>query len=77
MILKTGETRVGEEKSEIEVAISGESNKISINSQYLLDCLQVISSDKIILEINESVSPIKVLSPSDENFVYIIMPLKI
>lgn len=77
MILKTGETRVGEEKSEIEVAISGDSNKISINSQYLLDCLQVISSDKIILEVNESVSPIKVLSPSDENFVYIIMPLKI
>jgi len=77
MILSTGETRVGEEKSEIDVAISGDSNKISINSQYLLDCLQVISTDKILLEVNESVSPVKVLSPSDEDFVYIIMPLKI
>ena len=37
----------------------------------------MISTDKVLLEVNESVSPIKVLSPSDEDFVYIIMPLKI
>ncbi|MBT6143260.1 DNA polymerase III subunit beta [bacterium] len=77
VILSTGETRVGEEKSEIEVAISGESNKISLNSQYLLDCLQVVSSGKILVEANESVSPIKILDPKDEDFIYIIMPLKV
>jgi DNA polymerase III sliding clamp (beta) subunit (PCNA family) len=35
MMVSSEETRVGEEKAEIDVKISGENNKISLNSQYL------------------------------------------
>lgn len=75
--ISTDETKVGEERAEINVKINGENNKIALNAQYLLDVLNFIQSDKVLLEIEDKLSPaiIKPLKKSD--YVYIIMPLKI
>lgn len=79
MAVSSEETRVGEEKAEIDVKIEGENNKISLNSQYLLDVLTHISEDKINLVINDKASPavIKLTGDKSGSYVYIIMPLKI
>ncbi len=79
MMVSSEETRVGEEKAEIDVKISGENNKISLNSQYLLDVLTHIGEDKITLVINDKASPavIRLTGEKGDSYVYIIMPLKI
>lgn len=75
--ISTDETRVGEERAEISVKIEGENNKIALNAQYLLDVLNCVHGDRILLEIEDKLSPAVVKSVDDKDYVYIIMPLKI
>ncbi len=75
--ISTDETKVGEEKAELNVKIDGENNKIALNAQYLLDVLNYIQSDNVILEVDDKLSPAVVRSVKEKDYVYIIMPLKI
>jgi DNA polymerase-3 subunit beta len=77
LIISTEETRFGEEKTKLDIEIIGENNKISLNSQYLLDVLSVKEGEKVVIEVNEKLSPIKVAPEKNPNYTYIIMPLKV
>lgn len=77
MNISTEETKVGEEKAEIEIDISGENNKIALNSQYLLDALSYIDIEKACIELNDKLSPAVIKPCKEEDYVYIIMPLKV
>lgn len=71
------ETKVGEEKAELPVKIDGENNKTSLNAQYLLDVLTYINEDKILILMNDKVSPVVIKPIKGDDYVYIIMPLKV
>lgn len=75
--ISTDETKVGEEKAEINVKIQGENNKIALNAQYLLDVLNFITGDSVALEIEDKLSPAVVKPLKEQDYIYIIMPLKI
>ena len=77
LTVSTDETRVGEEKAELDVKIEGENNKIALNAQYLLDVLNFIQSENVILEIDDKLSPAVIRPVKEKDYVYIIMPLKI
>jgi len=77
LVVSSEETKVGEEKAEVMVKIEGENNKISLNAQYLLDVLTYIGEDKILFIMNDKVSPATIKPLKDEDYVYIIMPLKV
>lgn len=77
LTISTDETRIGEEKAELDVKITGDNNKITLNAQYLLDVLNYIQSDEVILEIDDKLSPAVVRPLKEKDYVYIIMPLKI
>jgi len=78
MVISSEETKVGEEKAELIIKLEGEESKISLNAQYLLDVLNYISDEKIIIMMNDKSSPavVKPVKKTDE-YIYIIMPLKI
>lgn len=75
--ITTDETKVGEEKSEIEVEINGENNKIALNSQYLADVLNYVDDEKICIELSDKLSPAVIKPCKKEDYIYIIMPLKV
>lgn len=77
MLVSSDETKVGEEKAELNIKIEGENNKISLNAQYLLDVLTYLGDDKVALSMNDKSSPAVINPVKDEDYVYIIMPLKI
>ncbi len=77
LTVATDETRVGEEKAELDVKIQGENNKISLNAQYLLDVLNFIQSEDVLFEIDDKLSPAVVRPLKEKDYVYIIMPLKV
>lgn len=77
VFISTQETLIGTDKNEISIAISGESTKISVNSQYLMDVLNVIGDSVVSLQVTDRILPIKVLDKKEPNFQYIIMPLKV
>ena len=77
MTVSSEETKVGEEKAELLIKMEGDNNKISLNAQYLLDVLTYINDDKIVMVMNDKVSPALIKSVKRDNYSYIIMPLKV
>jgi len=77
MTLSSEETKVGEEKAELAIKIEGENNKISLNAQYLLDVLMYIDDDKVLFQMSDKSSPAVIKPLKAEDYVYIIMPLKV
>jgi DNA polymerase-3 subunit beta len=77
LVVTSDETKVGKEDSVLEVKVEGEENKISLNSQYLIDVLAQINDENVVININDKTSPAKIMPEKEEGYVYIIMPLKI
>lgn len=74
--IATDETRLGEEKAEMDIKIQGENNKVAINSQYLLDVLSRLK-EKVNIEMDEKLTPVVVRPNKSDDYLYIIMPLKV
>lgn len=74
--LATDETSVGEERAEVAIKIEGENNKIAINSNYLLDVLSHLK-ENVAIEMSEKLTPVVVRPTKGEDYLYIIMPLKV
>jgi DNA polymerase-3 subunit beta len=77
LTISSEETKVGEEKADVIAKVEGENNKISLNSQYLLDVLTYINEDKVLFFMNDKASPASIKPVEDGGYVYIIMPLKV
>jgi len=60
-----------------EAEIKGEKQKIAFNYKFLIDFLTNLSSKKIIIELVRSDSPAVFKSEKNENFLHIIMPVRI
>ncbi len=76
LIISSLNPQIGEAKVEIEAEISGEKNSLSFNYQYLLDGLSNILSDEISLEVIDDSSPALIKPQPEENFLYLLMPIK-
>lgn len=68
---------MGEAREEIDVQYSGEAIEIGFNSRYLLDCLAVITSDKLELKLKDRLSPGILRGAGENNHTYVIMPMRI
>ena len=60
----------------IEISHSG-THKIGLNVRYLLDVLQVLDSVEIIFEFKGPMSACVIKDPMDDDFLSVIMPLRI
>ena len=67
----------GSSKSEVEAETTGDPIEVAFNARYLLDVLNVTADENVILGFNDVASAGTVRSEKDENYVYIIMPLKL
>lgn len=74
--IATEETSVGEEKAEVDIKINGENNKIAVNSQYLLEVLARLK-ENVSIEMDEKLTPVIVRPVKKQDYLYIIMPLKV
>jgi DNA polymerase-3 subunit beta len=68
---------VGEADDEIDVEYEGEERNIGYNVKYLADAVEVIEEENIDFEINDEMRPTILRGTGNENFLCIIMPLKI
>ena len=66
---------VGENKTNVDAAISGEEVDLSFNFRYFLDCFQSIATDSLAIKLNGSARPIVVTPLGDASFLYLIMPM--
>jgi DNA polymerase-3 subunit beta len=70
-------SEIGENSSTVEVVAQGVSAEVSLNSRYLLDALNVISSDEVVFGFSGKLAPCVLHEASDKPaYKHIIMPLK-
>lgn len=73
-IVKSVASELGENDSKIETPVEDE-GKVTLNSRFLTDALNVLDENNIIFEFSNRVSPILLRNQEDEDYTHIIMPL--
>lgn len=68
---------LGEASEKISVEYNGKDMEIGFNARYLIDALSAFDGGEITLELNNELSPVIVKSESLQNYIGIIMPLKL
>jgi DNA polymerase-3 subunit beta len=68
---------LGEANDEIAAEYTGDELALGFNSGYLLDILEVMNSEKVIMEMQAPLSPVLVKDEQDENYRCVIMPMRI
>lgn len=66
---------IGDNEGEIDAVIDGEEAKIAFNGRYLMDVLQVMDSDRAIIETSSPSSPGVLRPVGDDTFVHVVMPM--
>lgn len=70
-------TATGTSYDEIPCDIEGESIEIGFNNRYMLDALRYSGCDEVVLEISGAGSPMKVLPTEGEDFLFLVLPVRI
>lgn len=76
LTLTTKQTQIGKDESTITVSSDGKDNKIAISSFYLSDFLGRIDAPELIMELSDKMHPAVFKMPANENFLHLIMPLR-
>ncbi|HEV7702332.1 MAG TPA: DNA polymerase III subunit beta [Candidatus Paceibacterota bacterium] len=66
---------IGENKTHVDAALTGEDVQLGFNYKYFLDCFQSITTDSISIKFAGSLKPIIISPVSDTSFTYLIMPM--
>lgn len=70
-------TTIGRAYDECPCATQGESVEMGFNSRYLLDALRFCGGDEVTLEISGPLSPMKVLPPEGDSFLFLVLPMRL
>jgi DNA polymerase III subunit beta len=68
---------LGDAKETLSLDYSGSNLEVGFNARFFIDALQVMESESIMVELNDSVSPAIVHGESDPGFQALIMPMKL
>ena len=66
---------IGENKTYLDAALTGESLELGFNYKYFLDCFQSINTDSLSINLAGASRPIVITPVSDASFTYLIMPM--
>lgn len=66
-----------EAEEELEIAYSGDSIDIGFNVTYMIDVLNNVASDQVIFSFADANSSCLVTVPNDDNYKYVVMPMRI
>ncbi len=66
----------GESQIELEADVKGIDNEVTINYRYLLDGLNNIEGEMVRLGILNNTTPCVLRSEKDDNYLYIVMPIR-
>jgi DNA polymerase-3 subunit beta len=73
--LSSANNDIGENKTYLDAAITGENIEIGFNYKYFLDCFQSITTDSVSIKLSGVASPIVISPVGDASFIYLIMPM--
>ena len=75
--LSVSRQEVGEETEHLEGEYSGEEMTIAFNTRYLTDGVSAIGSEDVILDTSDPLKPGLISGVGEENFRYLLMPVRL
>ena len=70
-------TEIGNAKDEVNVNMTGENVNMGFNSKYLIEALRAADTDAVKINIGSSLSPITIVPNEGEDFIFVVLPVKI
>ena len=77
LIINSNSPEIGKIEEQLSIEMEGEDTQIAFNSKYLIDSLKVVDAEEILLELTGSLSPGIIKPAEDENYIYLILPIRI
>jgi DNA polymerase-3 subunit beta len=74
--IKAASSQIGENSTVLPADIQGDGGNISYNARYLLDFLNVVSTPRVRLRINDPLGPGVSGIEEDDSYTYVIMPIR-
>lgn len=75
--VRSDNPELGDASEDIEVDYDGGSLSIGFNASYLIDVLTRVEGDEVILELNEELDPCVIKPVDSEDFLGVVMPLRL
>ena len=76
IIIEAVAGQTGSQQAELPAKIDGQNNSVRLNYRYLLECLNVLSAGQVIIKLIDDVAACQISAPKDDNYQYIIVPLR-
>jgi len=77
LTVTTSNPDIGEATDEIAIEYAGEKTALGLNARYLLDIIEVMSSEKVIMEFQGALNPVLLRDEQDAEYRCVIMPMRI
>lgn len=70
-------TALGTANDKIPAEITGAGVEIGFNNRFLFEALRVCDTDEVYLQLNGSVSPLVIVPPDGDRFLFLILPVRL
>jgi len=70
-------TTVGRAVDNCEVEVEGEKVELGFNAKFMLEAMKATECDEVVVTMNGNISPITIRPAAGEDFIYIVMPMRI
>jgi DNA polymerase-3 subunit beta len=77
MTLASVSPEIGEAKEVVPVGFKGDQIEVGFNARYLMDVLEVIGQEEVLLGITDELSPAVIKPVGEENYISVIMPMRV
>jgi len=77
LVLSATTNEVGDSKAEVNAKVDGSEIQIAFNARYILDALSVLGSDEVELQFDGPLSPGLIRTPESDDYLYVIMPIRV
>ena len=64
-------------EGDIDAVVEGKSIDIGFNPRYVLEALKAIEDEEICIEFNSSISPVLIKPVNKNDFIYVVLPIKL
>lgn len=70
-------TSLGTANDKISAQIDGERIEIGFNNRFIIEALRVCDTDEVLIKLNSPVSPIIILPPEGDSFLFLVLPVRL
>jgi DNA polymerase-3 subunit beta len=77
LVVSSSNPDIGEAKEEVAIGYKFDKLTLGFNARYMIDILEAMVSEKVILELQDPLSPVLLKEDGNENYKCVIMPMRI